>query len=201
MSRYVVDTFFSEEECNLILEELQGDSDFFRVTDEFGVLDLSVYEMPVSDMVESPIKNLINSRIGTLKNKFGISPREGFFIKYCDDKVKMDPHYDGGTSTTLIYLNNDFVGGGTKFVFTGEVHNPQDYEPGHMIHYKSNSLASYHTGLTVEEGTKWVLVVKSLELNLLSIFTLIPYRLFRDIFLERFLFGKVFKKYINVDNR
>ena len=37
----------------------------------------------------------------------------------------MDAHFDGTTKTALVYLNNDFVGGGTKFTFTGYEQKPQ----------------------------------------------------------------------------
>jgi len=191
---YRIGRLFTEEECCDIISVLNNQSDDFKVTDNFGDLSLSVYEMSFDNMTSSNEKTLILDRINRFARNLGFNVRDFFFIKYEKDLVKMDPHYDGSSTTTLIYLNNDYSGGGTHFPFINKTHIPQDHYSGHYIHYNSNHILSYHTGLPVSKGTKYVLVIRSLRINILSFFTLLPYRLFRDVIFEKFILKTFFKK-------
>lgn len=193
---YRIGRLFTEEECCDIISVLNNQSDDFKVTDNFGDLSLSVYEMDFENMTPSNEKTLIIDRINRFARNLGFNVRDFFFIKYEKDLVKMDPHYDGSSTTTLIYLNNGYSGGGTHFPFINKTHKPQDYYSGHYIHYNSNHILSYHAGLPVTKGIKYVLVIRSLRINILSFFTLLPYRLFRDVIFEKFILKTFFKKSI-----
>ena len=195
---YTFGRLLTEEESNNIITVLDKQSDDFKVTDDFGDLSLSVYEMDFDNMSPSYAKSLLQDRINDFASKFGFEVRDLFFIKYEKDLIKMDPHYDGSSTTTLVYLNNNYTGGGTYFPFIKKTHVPQDHPVGHFIHYNSNHILSFHTGLPVTSGTKYVMVIRSLRINLLSVFYLLPYRIFRDLIFERFLLKIVFK---NVGNR
>jgi len=194
---YKLGRLFTESECIDIIKTLDIE-DKLIVSDEFGDLDLSVYEMDFEDMDDSVVKTLIHKRLVHYTKIIGKGLDEVFFIKYCDDKLEMHPHYDGGLTTTLVYLNNDFKGGGTQFPLVGKTHHPQDYPPGHYIYYNSNTLLSYHGGLPVTEGIKYALVIRTQYISVLSFFTLLPYRIFRDVFFERLLrnivVNKLFRK-------
>jgi len=194
---YKIGRLLNEEECNNIITVLNKQSDDFKVTDDFGDLSLSVYEMDFDNMTSSYAKTLLQDRINKFAADNGFEVRDLFFIKYEKDLIKMDPHYDGSSTTTLVYLNNNYTGGGTRFPFIKKTHKPQDHPSGHYIHYNSNHMLSFHTGLPVTEGTKYVLVIRSLRINLLSIFLLLPYRIFRDIIFEKFIMKTFFK---NVGN-
>ena len=193
MFNYKVGKFFSEEECLSIIKSLDN-CDNLIITTEFGNLDLSVYEMGYENMDESVIKTTIGKRLDRFSKNIRRSLNETFFIKYYGDRNSMDYHYDGSHTTTLVYLNTDFKGGGTDFPLAGKTHVPQDFLPGHYIHYNSNSLLSYHGGLPVTEGAKYALVIRTQKINFLSFFTLLPFRLFRDGILSRVLQYVVFNK-------
>tara|TARA_R110000787_G_scaffold37940_4_gene96006 strand:- start:1255 stop:1881 length:627 start_codon:yes stop_codon:yes gene_type:complete len=190
---YRVGKFFSEEECLSIIKSLD-DSGKLSITTEFGDLALSVYEMSYDNMDESVIKTMVGKRLNRFSKNLNRKIRDNFFIKYYDDKTDMDLHYDGSITTTLVYLNTDFKGGGTDFPLAKKTHIPQDYLPGHYMHFNANSFFAYHRGLPVTEGAKYVFVVRTQKLTLLSIITLLPWRIFRDVFLVRFLYNVVFNK-------
>lgn len=180
---------FTPEDSKIIISELNKSKYNFSVCDDHGDKELSVYEMSYKDLKEGKIKDFINKKISDLSHYLKEDITEVFFLKYVSDTNynKMDAHFDGATRTALVYLNNDFVGGETKFTFTGYEHKPQEFKSGHALIYNSNSIFSHHEGMKVESGIKWVLVCRSLKFTPLRILYFIPYRLFRDFLLDRII--------------
>ena len=118
----------------------------------------------------------------------------------------MIPHYDDqGTRTSLIYLTTDFEGGSTSFPLAGTEHKPQDYRPGHYIHYSSRHIHSFHGGMPVTKGTKVVIVLRSsFEDNINSVILLwevfcFCYVKFRNLFSKKDLSALVIPKQMHVD--
>ncbi len=132
-------------------------------------------------------KDIIDRRIKELENRLGLTYNgDRFIIKYKDDRKEMIPHYDGHSDTTLIYLTTDFEGGSTNFPIAGLEHKPQDYKPGHYIHYNSRHPHSFHGGTTVSKGTKIVIVLRSYKNNILTYLLQIPWTLIRVLYVMVF---------------
>ena len=188
-------------ECKVILKDLNRQLDNFTVTDAFGDVSLSVYECPYEDIRDCEGKRIMDLRIKKLEKVLGVKYNEDkFVIKYRGDRMEMEPHYDGSYTTTLIYLNTNFEGGGTNFPLANLEHHPQNFSDGHYIHYNSNHILAYHGGMPVTDGEKTVIVLRSFKITPWTILTILPWRLFRDVFFERFVLGWLVKKYFTCIN-
>lgn len=184
---YKVATLFTEQECSDILKDLSLQDDKFGITGDFGDEDLSVYEIDYDNLGNCGGKDTIDRRIKELENRLGLSYNgDRFIIKYKDDRKEMIPHYDGHSDTTLIYLTTDFEGGSTNFPIAGLEHKPQDYKPGHYIHYNSRHPHSFHGGTTVTKGEKIVIVLRSYKNNILTYLLQIPWALIRLLYVTMF---------------
>ena len=191
---YKVGTILTEQECNDILKDLSLQDDKFGITGDFGDEDLSVYEIDYDNLDDCGGKVTIDKRIKELENRLGLSYNgDRFIIKYRDDRREMIPHYDGHSDTTLIYLTTDFEGGSTNFPIAGLEHKPQDYKPGHYIHYNSRHPHSFHGGTTVSKGEKIVIVLRSYKNNILTYLLQIPWALIRLLYVVVF-FNKGIRK-------
>jgi hypothetical protein len=181
----------------VVLEDIKKQHDKFFVTDAHGGLELSVYETPYNDLKDCKGKEIMDLRISQLEEKLGLKYDEHnkFIIIYTGDFHEMIPHYDDqGTRTSLIYLTTDFEGGSTSFPLAGTEHKPQDYRPGHYIHYSSRHIHSFHGGMPVTKGTKVVIVLRSsFEDNINSVILLwevfcFCYVKFRNLFSKKDLY-------------
>ena len=191
---YKVGSLFTEQECNDILKDLSLQDDKFGITDDFGDENLSVYEIAIDNLNTCVGKSIIKNKIKELENRLGLSYNDDrFIIKYRDDRREMIPHYDGHSDTTLIYLTTDFEGGSTNFPIAGVEHKPQDYKPGHYIHYNSRHPHSFHGGTTVSKGEKIVIVLRSYKNNILTYLLQIPWALIRLLYVVVF-FNKGIRK-------
>ena len=181
---YKVGKAIPNVECQIILKDLYKQSDKFTVTDAFGDISLAVYETDY-DNIEGDGKKLMDYRVKLLEKQLGVKyKKDKFIIRYTGDHLEMIPHYDGSRTTTLIYLNTNFKGGATEFPLANLEHKPQDFKPGHFIHYNANHILAYHGGTPVTEGTKTVIVLRSMKMDLWTVLTILPWRLFRDIFFK-----------------
>ena len=191
---YKVGTLFTEQECSDILKDLLLQDDKFGITGDFGDEDLSVYEIDYDNLGNCGGKDTIDRRIKELENRLGLSYNgDRFIIKYKDDRKEMIPHYDGHSDTTLIYLTTDFDGGSTNFPIAGLEHKPQDYKPGHYIHYNSRHPHSFHGGTTVTKGEKIVIVLRSYKNNILTYLLQIPWALIRLLYVMVFFNKSIMK--------
>jgi len=195
--KYEVGQAIPRVETKVVLEDIKKQNDKFFVTDAHGGLELSVYETPYNDLKDCKGKEIMDLRISQLEEKLGLKYDEHnkFIIIYTGDFHEMIPHYDDqGTRTSLIYLTTDFEGGSTSFPLAGTEHKPQDYRPGHYIHYSSRHIHSFHGGMPVTKGTKVVIVLRSsFEDNINSVILLwevfcFCYVKFRNLFTKKDLF-------------
>ena len=192
--KYEVGQALPRIETKVVLEDIKKQNDKFFVTDAHGGLELSVYETPYNDLKDCKGKEIMDLRISQLEEKLGLKYDEHnkFIIIYTGDFHEMIPHYDDqGTRTSLIYLTTDFEGGSTSFPLAGTEHKPQDYRPGHYIHYSSRHIHSFHGGMPVTKGTKVVIVLRSsFEDNINSVILLwevfcFCYVKFRNLFTKK----------------
>tara|TARA_R110000737_G_scaffold73586_2_gene102350 strand:+ start:1500 stop:2114 length:615 start_codon:yes stop_codon:yes gene_type:complete len=192
--KYEVGQALPRVETKVVLEDIKKQNDKFFVTDAHGGLELSVYETPYNDLKDCKGKEIMDLRISQLEEKLGLKYDEHnkFIIIYTGDFHEMIPHYDDqGTRTSLIYLTTDFEGGSTSFPLAGTEHKPQDYRPGHYIHYSSRHIHSFHGGMPVTKGTKVVIVLRSsFEDNINSVILLwevfcFCYVKFRNLFSKK----------------
>jgi len=185
--KYKVGNLFTDQECNDILRDILLQDGRFGITGDFGDENLSVYEIDYNNLHHCGGKDIIDRRIKELENRLGLTYNgDRFIIKYKDDRKEMIPHYDGHSDTTLIYLTTDFEGGSTNFPIAGLEHKPQDYKPGHYIHYNSRHPHSFHGGTTVSKGTKIVIVLRSYKNNILTYLLQIPWALIRVLYVMVF---------------
>ena len=185
--KYKVGNLFTDQECNDILRDISLQDGRFGITGDFGDENLSVYEIDYNNLHHCGGKDIIDRRIKELENRLGLTYNgDRFIIKYKDDRKEMIPHYDGHSDTTLIYLTTDFEGGSTNFPIAGLEHKPQDYKPGHYIHYNSRHPHSFHGGTTVSKGTKIVIVLRSYKNNILTYLLQIPWTLIRVLYVMVF---------------
>jgi len=195
--KYEVGQALPRVETKVVMEDIKKQNDKFFVTDAHGGLELSVYETPYNDLKDCKGKEIMDLRISQLEEKLGLKYDEHnkFIIIYTGDFHEMIPHYDDqGTRTSLIYLTTDFEGGSTSFPLAGTEHKPQDYRPGHYIHYSSRHIHSFHGGMPVTKGTKVVIVLRSsFEDNINSVILLwevfcFCYVKFRNLFTKKDLY-------------
>ena len=162
--KYEVGQAIPRVETKVVMEDIKKQNDKFFITDAHGWIELSVFETPYNDMDDCKGKEIMDLRISQLEERLGLKYDEHnkFIIIYTGDFIEMIPHYDDqSTRTSLIYLTTDFEGGSTSFPLAGTEHKPQDYRPGHYIHYSSRHIHSYHGGMPVTKGTKVVIVLRS----------------------------------------
>ena len=79
-----------------------------------------------------------------------------FIVKYSMDGQKhLEPHHDSSTYTLNLCLNNDFEGGGCRFVRQNFILNNKNIgyaciHPGRLTHY--------HEGIQITSGKRLILV-------------------------------------------
>lgn len=112
---------------------------------------------------EEPLVDRIKNKISEISG-LPLENQETFhFVKY-SESGEYKPHYDGKSraKTALIYLNDGYKGGETFFIKSNRTIRP---EVGKLIIWDninpdgSNDDESYHAGLPVEYGTKYIAVI------------------------------------------
>jgi len=79
-----------------------------------------------------------------------------FVVKYSlDGQKELNPHHDASSYTVNLCLNNDFSGGGCRFIKQNKIINNKEIgsiiiHPGRVTHY--------HEGLKIDTGTRFILV-------------------------------------------
>ena len=148
---------FNDEECVKIINSIDKNSDKLKVSDSYGGIEISAYEMHISE-VDYDIFRLINKKIHTLTS---LELVQSFIIKYEGDLLpSMPPHYDFTTLSVIINLNTNFSDGGTHFPLLKHTHKAQDYNNGDAIVFKADRLDSIHEALNVSSGTRYVINLK-----------------------------------------
>ncbi|OUU50617.1 MAG: hypothetical protein CBC12_05340 [Candidatus Puniceispirillum sp. TMED52] len=83
-----------------------------------------------------------------------ISYQEAFVVRYSasnDHQHGLKPHVDGSPLSFVCALNDDFVGGGTRFIKTGDTYN---LKKGQCCIFPG---INQHEGVPVTKGERWIL--------------------------------------------
>ncbi len=152
--------FLTEDECNFLIGLGESNQlDFGKtIGNKVGYRKAKVYWLD-----KNPIIEKISNKVSELTNT-PIENQESFhFVKY-NTMGEYKLHHDGTSrvKTALIYLNDGFRGGETEFPKIGKMIKP---EVGKLIIWDNlldngdKDYDSYHTGLPVEVGTKYIAVI------------------------------------------
>ena len=132
---------FNDKECVEIIKSIDKNSDKLEVSDSYGGIEISAYEMHLSKLDNNVFK-LINKKIEKLTS---LPLVQGFIIKYNSDLLSYMPlHYDFTTLSVIINLNTDFGGGGTHFPLLKRTHKAQHHKNGDGLVFKADKL-SFHS--------------------------------------------------------
>ena len=154
---FSVINIFNDEECIKIIKSIDKNSDKLEVSDSYGGIEISAYEMHISKLDYNVFK-LIRERIGVLTS---LTLVQGFVIKYNSDLLPYMPaHYDFTTVSVIINLNTTFSGGGTHFPLLKHTHKAQHHNNGDALIFKADKLSSIHEALSVTSGTRYVINLK-----------------------------------------
>ena len=120
-------------------------------TTDFDTADVPALKFPIHNIVYRKVIPRIAKAYDIDPLKLGIN--EVFIAKYSADKgaqKSLAKHVDGSDFSFVIALNDDFSGGGTKFV-NGVVKKPQ---VGGAVGFCGQTK---HQGLKVTSGTRYIL--------------------------------------------
>lgn len=160
---------FTKDFCKEVIEiaELKniwskgGDSYYdprINNVEPYPTKDVQLKELNLEDMWQFVMKKYIKPFV---KEKFNYNTKEtniNFIVKYSLDKEgqrKLDPHHDSSTYTINVCLNNEFQGGGCRFV--RQNYDICNKDIGSLILHPGK-LTHYHQGLEIFEGTRYLLV-------------------------------------------
>ena len=151
--------FLTEEECiRLIALGESGELNPANIKSQgSGYRKAKVRWMKEGELIDKVRKEV------SLLSGYPIENQESFhFVKYSQDG-EYKPHYDGEkrAKTALIYLNDGFVGGETLFININRTIKP---ETGKLVIWDNINESgkdpdSFHAGLPVEFGTKYIAVI------------------------------------------
>jgi prolyl 4-hydroxylase len=172
----VIDSFLTEEECDLIIEMIDANNMPSSVSGEGSERSVQSKEHRTSSTCNLPKDNEVVSR---LKQK--IADTNGFPVEMGEDiqgqKYEpgqyFKPHYDffendsytnhclasgNRTKTVMIYLNDDFEGGGTNFPEIDRHIKPKKGSAVVWDNMKGEELQRdmLHEGVEVKSGTKYI---------------------------------------------
>lgn len=120
--------------------------------------DIQLKDLKLEDMWQFIMDKYIKPFV---KEKFNYNTKEtniNFIVKYSLDKEgqrKLDPHHDSSTYTINVCLNDDFEGGGCRFV--RQNYDICNKDIGSLILHPGK-LTHYHQGLEISKGTRYLLV-------------------------------------------
>lgn len=152
--------FLTEEECNLLIA--MGESGSLN-PGRLSNGKLGYRKAQVRWFESNTFISKIKEKVSELSNT-NLEQQERFhFVKYAING-EYKPHYDGKDrcKTALIYLNDGFKGGETYFPNIDRKIKP---EIGKLIIWDNidangdNDKDSFHAGLPVEFGTKYIAVI------------------------------------------
>jgi len=168
---------FTPEFCRLLIEETEHCGKWHTELEDTVVehpvegtiieedapsTEVKFDKMPGLEAVYHKIIDLhVKPIVEDLWKTFKIQKRDmPFVLKYSMDVIKeMKLHYDCETVSMVIYLNNDFTGGGTyfpKWNFTaGSV--PGDFPVGSMVVYPGG-VSHEHMGLPISSGVRYLML-------------------------------------------
>jgi|TARA_R110000744_G_scaffold132607_1_gene240818 hypothetical protein len=157
LNDFSVINIFNDEECVEIINSVDGNSDKLEVSDSYGGVEISAYEIPITKL-DYDVFKLIRDKVSCLTS---LTLAQSFIIKYNSDLLSYMPaHYDFTTVSVIINLNTNFNDGGTHFPLLKHTHKAQDYNNGDALVFKADKLSSIHEALSVTSGTRYVINLK-----------------------------------------
>ena len=174
-------------ECKAMCEYFEEEKEKFKISTENGEAYISAYESNLekdfNDVHQFLEEKITKKILCSLPYKFySISVKKSFGCRYTTTPSPSMPfHYDGDDLTILIYLNDDFEGGGTSFPLIKKVFNVDDVGVGNAIIFPGLNIKSWHAALPITEGTRYTISVRLIKnnifyklINILRIFILMP---------------------------
>ncbi len=153
--------FLTESQCQLLIG--MGESNQLQIGETSG--DLVGYRKARVVWFDetNPIVSEIQQRVAELSGIPIENQERLHFVKY-NVKGEYKLHHDGSKrrKTALIYLNTGFTGGETEFPKVERIIKP---ETGKLVIWENTTedgekiQQSYHAGLPIESGTKYILVI------------------------------------------
>jgi GR25 family glycosyltransferase involved in LPS biosynthesis len=158
---------FTEEFCNLVIEKCSNYGDWSKGGEQY-------FDKRISNIENHPTQDIHLHEInldrvwGYIVHKY-ISPliwdyykystkeiNIAFVVKYSmDGQRDLNPHHDASTYTVNICLNNNFEGGGCRFIRQNQSIINKDI--GSMIIHPGK-LTHYHEGIPITSGKRYILV-------------------------------------------
>lgn len=121
-------------------------------TTDLDTADIPTLKFPVHNLVYRTVVPKIARAYHLDSRKLGIS--EVFIAKYSAAKGQqrsLDKHVDGSDFSFVIALNDDFTGGGTKFIQSKTIKKPT---VGSAVAFCGQSK---HRGLPITSGTRYIM--------------------------------------------
>ena len=160
-------SMFKEEFCKEVIEKCNNFGDWSKGGEQyfdkrignvepFPTQDIHLFQIKLQKVWEYIVQNYISKIIW---NTFHYSTKNiniSFVVKYDLDKQRdLKPHHDSSTYTVNLCLNNDFEGGGCRFIKQDQTVINKDIgsiiiHPGKLTHY--------HEGLAISKGKRFILV-------------------------------------------
>lgn len=160
--QYIIYNFLSDEECNKIINESENYSKKYGWTkDRHNQYPTTDNEITSKWNCYQHLFEKINKELFPIYNKFynidnlKLKISELFVAKYDGNQEKsqksLDAHEDGSEFSFIIALNNDYNGGGTRFIKDNKVIK---LKKGDIVIFCGQTT---HEGLKVINGIRYIL--------------------------------------------
>ena len=159
---------FTEEFCNDVIEMCNnfgawskgGGKKYYdkRInnTENYPTQDIHLHQIHLDKVWKYIVQKYISPLIW---DYYRYSTKEiniAFVVKYdMDGQKDLNPHHDASTYTVNICLNNDYEGGGCRFIKQNK--NVINKDIGSMIIHPGK-LTHYHKGIPITSGKRYILV-------------------------------------------
>ena len=160
-------SIFTEEFCNSLIKKCNNCGDWSKGGDKYfdkrigntenhPTQDIHLYQIGLDKIwgyiVDEYISPLIWDYYKYTTKEINIA----FVVKYSmDGQRDLKPHHDASTYTVNICLNNDYEGGGCRFIKQNKEINNK--EVGSMIIHPGK-LTHYHEGIPITNGQRYIMV-------------------------------------------
>ncbi len=178
----------SVDECRVICEWFESEKHKFKISTENGEEYISAAESNLNK--DFPyIHELLNKRISkNILSQFSpllgfMEVKKSFACRYTiSPSPSMPVHYDGDDYTVLIYLNEDFEGGGTSFPLLNKTLRVSEIGVGNGYIFSGLNPKSWHGALPITSGKRYTISVRVVRIsilfrifNMFRIFILMPF--------------------------
>ncbi len=118
--------------------------------------DVQLYDLNLEKMWKEILDRYISPFIWNEYKYSTKDPNLSFVVKYSmEGQKELKPHHDSSVYTVNICLNNDFNGGGCRFIKQNQIIANKDV--GSLIIHPGK-LTHYHEGLPITDGTRYILI-------------------------------------------